>query len=155
MATSERRKKPTGLRPENSIVARIRADGTGRSNTTHPRWTRRIMMRPERMPRWAAFLRLAVFGLLTALAGIIGPVAGVAWAEDELFVANQNEHAPSVTVYARTASGNTAPLRRLAGPNTGFIKPRAVAIDTVRDELYVSDSADSGGLGAPSIRVYK
>jgi hypothetical protein len=117
--------------------------------------TRRPTMGSNRITRWKRLVRLAAFGLLAVLAGIGGPAgAGVAWAEDELFVANQNENAPSVTVYARTASGDTAPLRRLAGPNTGLIKPRAVAIDTVHDELFVSNPGDIGGLGAASINVY-
>jgi hypothetical protein len=43
----------------------------------------------------------------------------------------------SVTVHARAADGDVAPLRTLAGPSTGLSLPVAVAVDTVRDELLV------------------
>lgn len=36
----------------------------------------------------------------------------------------------SVTVYVRTASGDTAPLRTLQGPSTGLIEPEFIAVTT-------------------------
>jgi hypothetical protein len=64
---------------------------------------------------------------------------------NELVVANTDGH--SVTVYSRTASGNTAPLRNLSGPATGLSFP-GVAVDTVNNELLV------GNGGNNSITVY-
>jgi DNA-binding beta-propeller fold protein YncE len=72
-----------------------------------------------------------------------------AWAqEDELFVANFTGH--SITVYARTASGNTAPLRTLQGAATGLNFPRAVAVDSANNELVVANQ----GTPTNSITVY-
>ena len=70
--------------------------------------------------RWGS--RLAV--LLTLLGGLLA--AGAAEAQDELFVANQGNH--SVTVYSRTAGGNTAPLRTLSGAATGLDGPIGLAV---------------------------
>jgi len=56
---------------------------------------------------------------------------------DELVVANPNSG--SITVYARTASGNVAPLRMIQGAATGFGGPRGVVVDLVHDELVVAD----------------
>ncbi len=61
--------------------------------------------------------------------------AGSAMAQDELFVSNSNSN--SVTVYARTASGNAAPIRVLAGNATGLGNPSGIAVDLVNDELLV------------------
>jgi hypothetical protein len=70
---------------------------------------------------------------------------------NELVVANASGpggFGPSITVYSRTASGNTAPLRRLSGAATGLSSAFGVAIDPVRDELVVTDIANN------SVRVY-
>jgi hypothetical protein len=48
-----------------------------------------------------------------AATGLNAPM-GVAFAGPELFVVNNN----SITVYSRTASGNTPPLRTISGPAT-------------------------------------
>src|SRR5450432_3781402 len=66
--------------------------------------------------------------------------AGSAWAQGELFVANANV---SVEVYVRTANGNTAPVRTIAGAATGFNGVSAVAPDTVHNELFVSTCASA------------
>jgi hypothetical protein len=47
---------------------------------------------------------------------------------NELVVANRSDD--SVTVYPRTASGNTAPLRTLTGAATGLGGPESVAVTT-------------------------
>jgi hypothetical protein len=47
---------------------------------------------------------------------------------NELVVANSNNN--SVTVYSRTASGNTAPIRMLAGAATGLGNPSFIAVTT-------------------------
>ena len=46
-------------------------------------------------------------------------------------------------MYARTASGNTAPLRTLSGPATGIDFLRGLAVDTVNNELLVVSQANS------------
>ena len=60
--------------------------------------------------------------LLALLSGLV--VAAAAEAQDELFVANGN----SITVFSRTASGNTAPLRTLTGPALGLAPPGGIAV---------------------------
>ena len=52
-----------------------------------------------------------------------------------------------MTVYARTASGNAAPLRTIQGAATGLSGPISVAVDLDHDELAVAN----GGL--PSAQV--
>jgi len=51
---------------------------------------------------------------------------------------------PSITVYARTASGDVSPLRVIQGPKTQLNWPAGMAIDSERGELYVAnDMANS------------
>jgi len=83
---------------------------------------------------------------VVGLALIAGP--GAAVAQEELVVANQGND--SITVYARTASGDTAPLRTLSGAATGLSAPQGVALDLVHDELVVANA----GIGPPSVTVY-
>ena len=57
---------------------------------------------------------------------------------------------PSINVYHRTASGNTAPVRVIEGPNTGLNWPAAIAIDSRNGELFVAnDIGDSVLVFAP------
>jgi len=52
--------------------------------------------------------------------------------------------APSITVYPKKASGDSAPLRVIQGPKTQLNWPAAIAIDAGRGELYVAnDQGDS------------
>jgi len=60
----------------------------------------------------------------------------------------QDGSAPSILVFASDAVGDAAPVRVIAGPNTGLVAPFAITIDTVNSELYVSDF-----FGA-AVRVY-
>ncbi len=46
---------------------------------------------------------------------------------------------PSITVYPRSVSGNTPPLRLIQGPKTQLNWPTALAIDPERGELYVAN----------------
>jgi DNA-binding beta-propeller fold protein YncE len=78
-----------------------------------------------------------VAGLLTLLGGLLAAVA--AEAQDELFVANYG--ASSVTVYSRTASGDTAPIRTLSGLATELQFPSALAVDLTHNEVYVANAA--------------
>ncbi|MBI2815730.1 MAG: hypothetical protein HYX72_02205 [Acidobacteria bacterium] len=51
---------------------------------------------------------------------------------------------PSITVYPRAASGNTAPLQVIQGAKTQLNWPTALALDPERGELYVAnDPSDS------------
>jgi len=55
---------------------------------------------------------------------------------------------PSITVYARTAHGNAAPVRVIHGPKTGLSLPMKVFVDTAHNELFVANS------GSNSILVF-
>jgi DNA-binding beta-propeller fold protein YncE len=46
---------------------------------------------------------------------------------------------PSITVYAKNASGDTPPLRVIQGPRTQLNWPTGVAVDPGRGELYVTN----------------
>lgn len=70
---------------------------------------------------------------------------------------------PSITVYPRAASWDTAPIQIIQGPHTQLNWPTAVAIDNERGEIYVANDptdsvlvfkADSTGDVAP-IRTLK
>src|SRR5215813_1485549 len=64
---------------------------------------------------------------------------------NEVFVVNEGHvfgappQAPSITVYARTASGNVAPLRTISGVTTGLSNPTGVFIDSVNNEIAVAN----------------
>ena len=69
--------------------------------------------------------------------------------------------APSITVYDRTASGDTPPLRKIEGPRTQLNWPAGIVVDASRGELFVANdtgnavlvfSLDASGDVAP-IRV--
>jgi DNA-binding beta-propeller fold protein YncE len=70
---------------------------------------------------------------------------------------------PSINVYRRTASGNTAPLQVIQGPKTQMNWPAGIVVDERRGELFVANDtgnsvlvfrADASGDVAP-IRVIK
>ena len=63
---------------------------------------------------------------------------------DEYAVANNGANA--VLVFDRTASGDTAPLRVLAGRKTLINRPMGVAIDARNNELWVSNFGDHSAL---------
>jgi len=48
---------------------------------------------------------------------------------------------PSITVYARTAKGDAAPLRKIQGPATGLNWPTGLAFDDQARELFVANDA--------------
>ena len=51
---------------------------------------------------------------------------------------------PAITVYAKNASGDTAPLRVIEGPRTGLNWPTGIAVDQDRGDVYVTnDTTDS------------
>lgn len=71
----------------------------------------------------------------------------------ELFVANAGDR--SILVFARGASGNTAPIARIAGSATQLLMPQALAIDAT-GRLYVFDGPRTTSLGGGRhyVRVY-
>ena len=69
---------------------------------------------------------------------------GAAQAQEELFISNAGND--SITVYARRANGNVAPLRILSGPATGLSTPSGLAVDTVNNELLVSNGSVASDL---------
>ena len=48
---------------------------------------------------------------------------------------------PSITVYPRTASGNTPPLRVIEGPKTQLNWPTGIAVDGQRGEVFIANDA--------------
>ena len=92
--------------------------------------------------------RVAVlaFALSLALLAAVGANPPATWAQEEFFVLNNANN--SITVYARTASGNTAPLRTLSGPATGKNNTQGMAVDLVNNELVVANA------GNKSVTVY-
>ena len=50
--------------------------------------------------------------------------------------------APSITVYSRTASGDSAPLRTIAGAASQLNWPTGLSFDPIRRELYVTNDTD-------------
>jgi DNA-binding beta-propeller fold protein YncE len=85
---------------------------------------------------------------------ISGPATRLNWpaqiyfdqAHDELFVANDGDHA--VLVFSGNATGDAAPLRVIKGPATGLANPTGVWVDTMHDEVIVSN------MGNHSATVY-
>jgi DNA-binding beta-propeller fold protein YncE len=74
----------------------------------------------------------------------LGRALAVAPLRGEFFVSNWN----SLTSYPVGASGDVAPSRVIAGPDTGLVSPWGLAVDELHGELYVADS------GANAIHVY-
>jgi hypothetical protein len=83
----------------------------------------------------AAPLR-GLFGIATGLDFPTGLVLDLA--HDEIAVTTQEVAFDSVRVYARTASGNVAPLRTISGGSTGLNGARGIALDPVADEFLVA-----------------
>ena len=54
-----------------------------------------------------------------------------------MFAANRG--ADSVTVHARSANGDVAPVRTLSGPATGLNGPIGLAVDLLNNELFVTN----------------
>jgi len=98
------------------------------------------------------YVRLRAFhGLMGFMAALVvlGGYLPPAWAQNELFVGNNNtqgfgSNPNSVTVYTRTASGNTAPIRNLSGPATDLGAPGSVFVDTTNNELVVGNTVGIG-----------
>jgi hypothetical protein len=74
-------------------------------------------------------------------------------AADLLYVANDGDN--TITVYRHDASGNTAPLKTIAGSKTGISGPGQLSQDA-RGDLYVANGgySTSGKIVDPSILVF-
>ncbi len=78
-------------------------------------------------------------------------------AHDEFYVANSRFStalAGDVLVFARTASGNTAPTRQIIGPSTGLCTPIGAFLDATHDELVVANSHFGSNACAQSVTTY-
>ncbi len=53
---------------------------------------------------------------------------------------------PSITVYARTAKGNAAPLRAIQGPKTKLDNAKPIFVDSERHEIVVADGSPTNAL---------
>jgi hypothetical protein len=75
--------------------------------------------------------------------GLSSPVGiAVDLVNGEILVANYGAaYGGSITTYPRTANGNTPPIRTIQGPATGFNLPQGLALDFLRDEIVVANSA--------------
>ena len=51
-------------------------------------------------------------------------------------------HPPSLTIYARDAKGNMAPVRTIEGPKTRLNWPMQLAMDEERGEIFVANDMD-------------
>ncbi|HEX2466138.1 MAG TPA: beta-propeller fold lactonase family protein [Thermoanaerobaculia bacterium] len=86
-----------------------------------------------------SFRSFVLCSLCTAV--LLGSGTPAALAQEEIFVTNAFSNA--VTVYRRTATGNTAPKRNLVGAATGLNSPSGVVVDEVNNELIVANQAFS------------
>lgn len=85
--------------------------------------------------------------LAGASVGFTNPISvAIDPVHDELWVANNcNGCGSSINAYARTASGDMPPLRRIAsGPN--LLSPVGLLVDTAHDEVIVTDAGNYGVL---------
>jgi DNA-binding beta-propeller fold protein YncE len=82
-----------------------------------------------------------------AATSLIGPQSiAVDTVNNEIFIMNyQPSPSPigqpiiSITVFSRTANGNVRPLRAISGNLTGLHGADGIAIDSVRNEIYVAN----------------
>jgi hypothetical protein len=113
----------------------------------------------QRGPAVVVFDRVTV-GVLRTLKGPTTTMAdphGIAidTINNEMIVANEGHvfgappQAPSITVFARAAVGDTAPLRTIQGPLTGLSAPKNIFLDTTNNEIAVAN-----GSPADSITIY-
>lgn len=95
---------------------------------------------------------LTADGNAPPLRTIAGPGTGLVYVygmafdpgHDELLLTNILDGATggSLLAYARTASGDAAPLREIRGQHTGLGGPRGIALDPMHDEVFVTDFVD-------------
>lgn len=101
------------------------------------------MIRAQGTPAEGRWRLAAIVGHVLGFALLFGLVGGhlaPAWAQDELFVTNQDSN--SVTVYFRTADGDVTPVRTLIGGLTGLSDPSGLFPDPVGNELFVANAGN-------------
>jgi hypothetical protein len=78
-------------------------------------------------------------------------------ARGNLYVANGRVSAqsatPGILVFARGASGNVAPIRKVAGSSTGLHNVGALTVDKTTGKIFVVDNKLVGGYGCTSSLV--
>ena len=105
----------------------------------------------------AATTKRTISGSLTGLADPHGVFIDTS--ANEIYVVNSGESlvtvaglpvgataSPSITVYARTATGNVAPLRTIQGTNTGLDHARPLFVDSGRHEIVVADGSPTDAI---------
>ncbi len=65
------------------------------------------------------------------------------------FPASGKIQAPSITVFSKTAQGDTAPLRVIQGPQTQFDWPTALAVHPDRGEIFVANDTGNSVIVFP------
>lgn len=87
------------------------------------------------------------YALLTVVVGLL--ISETASGQGgEVFVANGGSN--SITVYSRSANGNTVPLRTIIGAATGLNSPSALVVDSTYNEVFVVNQ----GAIPPTVTVY-
>ena len=79
-----------------------------------------------------------ISGSATHLATPIGVALDLV--HGEILVLNAPTYSPFMTVYARTATGNIAPLRIIAGASTELNGPVDLAVDVANNEILVANA---------------
>ena len=87
-------------------------------------------------------------GPATGLGGVTGFFVDMV--HNELVSANSVLDDDSITVHSRAASGNTAPIRTLSGPDTGLAAPGSPFVDASAATSWSSRTSTSN-----SITVYR
>jgi hypothetical protein len=97
----------------------------------------------------AAEPKRMIRGALTGLADPHGVFIDTA--VDEIYVVNAGHTVgatfqPSITVFARTADGNAAPLRTIQGDATKLDNARPIFVDSARHEIVVANGSPSDAI---------
>ncbi len=67
----------------------------------------------------------------------------------DLYVANDMDHSILVFTGLDTADGNVGPTRVIKGDRTKLVHPTGLAVDTVNQELWVSNLGNASGVAFP------
>ena len=78
---------------------------------------------------------LRTFGNMTGMNTPYG--IAIDTAHNQIFVCNY--YGDSITIYGRTAQGNSAPVRSIVGEDTGLDGPTGILLDTLHNEIIVSN----------------
>lgn len=97
----------------------------------------------------ATTIRMPIRGSRTKLANPHGIFIDAA--VNEIYVVNAGHSVgstapPSITVYARTAEGNAAPLRTIQGDQTRLDNARPIFVDSERHEIVVANGGPTNAL---------